>query len=46
MTTNAVAKIVTAISVGTRGFALRIVPGAALSMVAAWGMAAVMWMGK
>ena len=36
MTTNAAAKIVMAISLGTRGFALRIVPGIVLSMLAAW----------
>ncbi len=42
MTTNAAAKIVMAISLGTRGFALRIVPGIVLSMLAAWMTAALM----
>ncbi|WP_431303071.1 MgtC/SapB family protein [Sediminicoccus sp. BL-A-41-H5] len=42
MTTNAAAKIVMAISLGTRGFALRIVPGVVISMLAAWTVAAVM----
>jgi uncharacterized membrane protein (DUF4010 family) len=42
MTTNAVAKIVMAVSLGTRGFALRIVPGVVLSMLAAWTVAAVL----
>lgn len=42
MTTNAAAKIVMAISLGTRSFAMRIVPGILLSMLAAWTVAAVM----
>jgi len=42
MTTNAAAKIVMAVSLGTRGFALRIVPGVVLSMLAAWTVAAVL----
>jgi hypothetical protein len=42
MTFNATAKIVMAIGLGTRGFALRIVPGIALSMLAAWMTAALM----
>jgi uncharacterized membrane protein (DUF4010 family) len=42
MTTNAAAKIVMALSLGTRGFALRIVPGIVLSILAAWTVAAVM----
>jgi uncharacterized membrane protein (DUF4010 family) len=41
MTTNALAKIAMAISLGTTGFALRIVPGIALSMAAAWLVAMV-----
>jgi uncharacterized membrane protein (DUF4010 family) len=44
MTTNAAAKIVMAISLGTRGFALRIVPGVVLSMLAAWMIAALTWL--
>jgi uncharacterized membrane protein (DUF4010 family) len=43
MTTNASAKIVMAMSLGTRDFALRIVPGIMLSMVAAWMVAGMMW---
>ena len=43
MTTNAAAKIVMAISLGGRGFALRIIPGIALSMLAAWGVAWLGW---
>lgn len=39
MTSNAVAKILMAISVGSRGFAVRIVPGIVLSMAAAWAVA-------
>ncbi len=42
MTANAATKIVMAISVGTRGGAVRIAPGVALSMLAAWATAAVM----
>lgn len=42
MTTNAAAKIAMAISLGTRSFALRIIPGIVLSMLAAWTVAAVM----
>jgi uncharacterized membrane protein (DUF4010 family) len=42
MTTNAAAKIVMAVSLGSRGFALRIVPGLALSILAAWVVAAAM----
>lgn len=42
MTTNAAAKIAMAISLGTRRFALRIIPGIVLSMLAAWTVAAVM----
>jgi len=45
MTTNAAAKIAMALGVGSRGFALRIVPGVALSMLAAWAAAAVFWLG-
>lgn len=41
MTTNAAAKIAMAVSLGTRGFAVRIVPGVVLSMLAAWTVAAV-----
>ena len=36
ITTNAAAKIIMAISLGNRGFALRIVPGILLSLLAAW----------
>jgi uncharacterized membrane protein (DUF4010 family) len=39
MTSNAIAKIVMAFGTGRRGFALRVVPGIILSMVAAWGVA-------
>ncbi len=42
MTTNAAAKIAMAISLGTRSFAVRIVPGVVLSVLAAWTVAAVM----
>jgi uncharacterized membrane protein (DUF4010 family) len=42
MTTNALAKIAMAISLGSRGFAIRIVPGIALSMAAAWLVAVAM----
>lgn len=42
ITTNAAAKMVMAISLGTRGFALRIVPGIVLSILAAWMTAALM----
>jgi uncharacterized membrane protein (DUF4010 family) len=42
MTTNAAAKIAMAVTLGTRGFAVRIVPGVVLSMLAAWAVAAVM----
>jgi uncharacterized membrane protein (DUF4010 family) len=42
MTSNALAKIAMAISVGSRGFALRIVPGIALSIAAAWAVAGLM----
>lgn len=42
MTTNAAAKTAMAISLGTRSFAVRIVPGVVFSMLAAWAVAAVM----
>ena len=45
MTTNAAAKIVMAVSLGNRGFALRIVPGILLSLLAAWITAALIGLG-
>ena len=45
MTTNAAAKIAMAISLGTRSFAVRIVPGVVLSMLAAWTIAMLLWLG-
>ncbi|MFO0688141.1 MAG: DUF4010 domain-containing protein [Myxococcota bacterium] len=42
MTSNAVAKIALAVGVGSRDFALRLVPGIAASMAAAWAVAG--WM--
>jgi len=44
MTTNAAAKIAMALSLGSRGFAVRVVPGVALSMLATWAAAAVIWL--
>lgn len=41
MTSNALAKIALAVGVGSRDFALRIVPGIALSIAAAWLTAAM-----
>ena len=42
MTSNAVAKVIVAIGVGSRGFLLRIAPGLILSMAAAWAAALAM----
>jgi hypothetical protein len=39
MTSNAVAKGVMAVGAGSRGFALRVIPGLVLSMASAWGVA-------
>ncbi len=44
MTTNAAAKIAMATSLGTRPFALRVVPGIVLSMLTAWTVAALIWL--
>lgn len=38
MTSNAVSKVVLTISVGPRGFAMRVAPGIVLSMAAAWSV--------
>ena len=42
MTTNACARIVMAMGVGSRDFARRIVPGIVLSLAAAWAVALAM----
>ena len=42
MTANAVSKIAMASWTGSRGFALRIVPGIILSMAASWALAIIM----
>jgi uncharacterized membrane protein (DUF4010 family) len=42
MTTNAAAKCVMAVTAGSRAFAVRVVLGVALSMIAAWSTAAFM----
>ncbi len=39
MTSNALMKIIVAVSTGSKAFALRLVPGLILSMAAAWGAA-------
>jgi len=44
MTTNAAAKIAMATSLGTRRFALRVVPGIVLSMLTAWTVATLIWL--
>jgi uncharacterized membrane protein (DUF4010 family) len=41
VSTNALAKIIMAVSAGSTAFALRIVPGVILSLAAAWSVAAV-----
>jgi uncharacterized membrane protein (DUF4010 family) len=45
MTSNAIAKIAMAVGAGQRGFALRIVPGIALSIAAAWAAGIPMILG-
>jgi uncharacterized membrane protein (DUF4010 family) len=45
MTTNALAKVVMAAGVGSTAFAMRIIPGLVLSLVAAWAVAVPMILG-